>query len=143
MNHRAGPSRPVTEKGGFVRGCSFGAQAPASGWGSRKDTSDRCGGRAYLVLQQRKDGRTDRRPRGGREEAGCSAGSADGTPEPPLPGRMSKIWGDGGVTDTPPHQEQRDYRGWPLIRITRPDGDTVSDMGLESTLGSEINLVKI
>lgn len=41
------------------------------------------------------------------------------------------------------HQEQRDYRGWPLIRITRPDGDTVSDMGLESTLGSEINLVKI
>lgn len=101
-------------------------------------------GPAYRVLQQRKDGRMDRRPRGGREEAGCSAGSADGTPEPLLPGKMSKTWEGGGVTHPPPpHQEQRDYSAWPFIRTTQPDGDTVSDTGLESTLGSEINLIKI
>lgn len=92
------------------------------------------------------EGRTDRQTAGpeGDRRSWVLSGSADGTPEPPPRGKMSKTWADGGVTGPLlPHREQPDYSGWPLIRITRPDGDTVSDTGLENTLGSEINSIKI
>lgn len=89
----------------------------------------------------RTDGQTAQRGTGG---GWVLSGERRWDPRALLPGKMSKTWGDGGVTGPPAaHQEQRDYSAWPLICTTKPDGDTVSDTGLESTLGSEINLIKI
>lgn len=118
---------------------------PAGGVGKTSVTGDAGDVPSPTAAEGRTDGRTNRRlAQGGTGGAGCSAASADGTAEPPPPGKMSKTWADGGVTGPLlPHQEQRDYSGWPLVHITRPDGDTVSDTGLENTLGSEINVIKI
>lgn len=94
------------------------------------------------AAEGRTDGQTAQRGTGG---GWVLSGERRWDPRAPAPRKDEQnLGGWWGHTAPPPrHQEQRDYSAWPLIRTTQPDGDTVSDTGLESTLGSEINLIKI